>query len=276
MTPVLTVAKREFAAFFQTPVGYVITAIFAAITGFGFVMNFFMYAQISQAPSTHGYSTMPDFEEYVLSPYLVFCGLMIMFLSPLITMWLIAGERHKGTIELLLTYPLRDRDIIFGKFLAAMGIVGVLLLVIAVHLGIIFAFVDIEVTVLAFGLLAVLLMGATFVSLGLFISSLTRNPTTSGTITFGLCLLFFIISSVGDKLPEGNPAPENLNAGLRSVVGQIYTIARTFIQELAVDAHAEEMAQGIFQPQDIAYYLLITSFFLFLTFRALESRNWRA
>jgi len=276
MTKTWAVCKREFASFFYTPIGYVVVGVVAAISGLAFAISFLTYAKISQDPASYAYSTVPDFEETLLSPFLVFCGMVIMFLSPLITMRLLAEEKHRGTIELLLTYPLRDRDIIFGKYCAALGMIGVMMGVIGVHLITVAYFVDIEMPVLIFGLLTVFLMGAALISLGLFVSAVTRNQITSGSITFALNLIFYIMGNLGDDLPAENPVPEAWPLFLRGSVGLLYRVFRAFVLEMPLDVHAKEMAQGIFQPKDVAYYLLFSAFFLFLTFRALESRTWRA
>lgn len=275
MTNTWAVCKREFASFFLTPIGYVVIGLVALIAGLAFTLSLNFFATVSQAPADYTYSTVPDFEETLLSPYLVFCGSLIMFLSPLITMRLLAEERHRGTIELLLTHPLRDREIIFGKYLAALGMVGAMLAVFSVHLGIVFYFVDIELSVLAFGLFAVVLMGAAVMSLGLFISAISRNQITSGTLTFGICLLLYIFGSIGEKMPTANPAPETWPGALRDAAGLVYNVFRQLVLEMPLDTHAREMALGILQPKDIAYYVLFSAFFLFLTFRALESRQWR-
>lgn len=276
MTNIWAVCKREFKAFFLTPVGYVVLGVVALIAGLAFTSQFLEYARVSQDPATYGYATVPDFEEFLLSPFLLFCGTLIMFLSPLLTMRLLAEERHKGTIELLLTHPLRDRDIIFGKFLAALGMILVLLLVVVVDVGVIAYFVDVEPAVLVFGLLTVFLMGASFISLGLFISALARHQITSGALTFGASLLLFILGTYGEKMKKENPAPAEWPEMLRNAVGAAREVLRQLLMEVRLDAHAREMAQGILQPQDILYYVLFCAFFLFLTFRALESRHWRS
>ena len=270
------VCRREFKSYFLTPVGYVVVGMIALISGLAFTVSFMTYAKVSQSPADYAYATVPDFEETFLSPYLVFCGILIMFLSPLITMRLLAEEKHRGTIELLLTHPLRDREVIFGKYLAAMGMVLVMMLVIGVDLSIVNHFISIEPAVLAFGLLTVFLMGAAFISLGLFVSSVTRNQITSGTITFGIFLVLYILGSLGEDLPAKNPAPEIWAHAVRAPIGVIYSVFRGLVLEMPLDAHAKDMALGIVQPVDIGYYVLFTAFFLFLTFRALESRNWRS
>ncbi len=269
------VCKREFKSYFLTPVGYVVVGMVAVVSGLAFTLTFFMFAQITQSPSQYGYPSVPDFEETLLSPFLVFCGVLIMFLTPLITMRLLAEERHRGTIELLLTYPLRDREIIFGKYFAAMGMVLVMMLVLSVHLAVVSYFVAVEPAVLVFGVITVFLMSAAFISLGMFVSSVTRNQITSGVVTFGLTLVLYVIGNVGADLPAQGPVPAAWPELAQAPLQFLYGIFRALMAELALDAHAKDMAQGIFQPKDIAYYLLFSAFFIFLTFRALESRHWR-
>lgn len=276
MRNILAVARREFASFFVTPVGYVAVGLYAILSGVGFSLQFLMYSTTSQAPTQHGYTTVPDFEEWMLSPFLVYCGLLVMFLAPLITMRLVADERHRGTIELLFTFPLRDRDIVFGKFFAAVGMVLVMMLPVAVDLIIVGAMTEIEPAVLVLGMLAAVLLGVSFISLGLFVSAIAQNQVTAGFITFGASMLIYVLGSIGDKLPKINPVPQTWPEGLRDLGGNLYLFLRTLIKELAIDEHAEQMSQGIFNPQDPIYYVLFSAFFVFLTFRALESRNWRA
>lgn len=270
------VCKREFKAYFLTPIGYVVVGMVALLAGLSFSISFITHADITQNPTAYAYSVVPDFEETFLSPYLVFCGMLIMFLTPLITMRLLAEERNRGTIEFLLTQPLRDREIIFGKYLAALGLLGVMMLCVGVNLTIMGYFVDnVEPPVLVFGLLTVFLMGAACISLGLFVSSVTRTQIMSGTITFGVTLILFILGGLGEDLPEQSPVPAHWPEALQSGIGFFYGVIRGLVLELPIDAHAREMALGVVQPVDIAYYVLFSAFFLFLTFRALESRNWR-
>lgn len=270
------VCKREFAAYFTSPIGYVVVGVFALISGLGFTASFLFFAKITESPAMYAYSGIPDFEETFLSQFLVFCAMLIMFIGPLVTMRLLAEEKNRGTIELLLTYPLRDREIVFGKYLAALGMVVLMLAVVSVYLVIIRLHVAVEPVVLGFGLFAVFLAAAAFFSMGLFISALTSNQITAGTLTFGLWFLMWILGKLGADLPVANPAPAGWSEGLRAAAGFAYALLRGVIVELPLDAHAGSMAQGVLQPRDVAYYVLVTAFFLFLTFRALESRKWRA
>ena len=276
MRNVWAVCKREFASYFITPVGYVVVGMFALITGIGFSASFLFYAKVSMNPSAYAYANVPDFEETLLGPFLVFCGLLVMFIGPLITMRLLAEERNRGTMELLLTHPLRDREIIFGKYLAALGMLLVMMAVLIVDLVIMRAYVAVEPAVLIFGLFSVFLMGAAFLSLGLFVSAMSANQVTAGTLTFGLSMVLYVLGSLAGDMPKKNPAPDAWGENLRKTVGTAYAFIRNLLQQLAFDGHAKEMTQGVLRPEDIAYYVLIAAFFLFLTFRALESRKWRA
>jgi ABC-2 type transport system permease protein len=276
MRNVWAVCKREFVSYFITPVGYVVVGMFAAVTGLGFAASFLFYAKISMNPSAYAYSNVPDFEETLLGPFLVFCGLLVMFIGPLVTMRLLAEERNRGTMELLLTHPLRDREIIFGKYFASLGMLLVMMAVVGVDLIIMAFYVNVEPAVLIFGLCTVFMMGAAFLSLGLFVSAMSSNQVTAGTLTFGFSLVLYVIGTLAGDLPKKNPAPEAWAEGFRNAIGSLYDFFRALVQQLAFDAHAKEMTQGVLRPEDIAYYLLVTAFFLFLTFRALESRKWRA
>ena len=110
---------------------------------------------------------------------------------------------------------------------------------------------------------------------GMFISAVSRNQITAGTLTFGLLLILYIVGSLSPDLPQALPVPESWPAMASEAVNGLYGGARAFMVELKIDAHASEMSQGILQPKDIAYYMLMSAFFIFLTFRALESRHWR-
>lgn len=270
------VAKREFFSYFTTPIGYIVVGTFALITGLAFANSLLDFAHISQSPAELGYESIPDFEEFALSPFLVFCGQMILFIGPLITMRLLAEERNRGTLELLMTYPLRDGEIVAGKYFAALGMLVVLMAVVGVHMEIVGSLTEVEPAVLGFGLVTVFLMGAAFMSMGLFVSAVTRNQITAATVTFALWFASWILGRTGVQLPEAIETPERWPEWAAGAVTAVYGFFRSAVLELPLDAHAEDMAQGIVQPKDIAYYLLFSAFFLFLTFRALEARRWKA
>ena len=202
------VCKREFVSYFITPVGYVVAGVFALISGIGFAASFIGYARATQSPSAYGYTGVPDFEETLLSPFLVFCGLLIMFIGPLVTMRLLAEEKNRGTAELLLTHPLRNREIVFGKYGAALGMLLVMMAVVSIQMAVVWYFVPhVEPAVLGFGVITVFLMGAAFLSMGLFVSSITRNQVTAGTATFGLWFVSYVLGSLSRDPPCRRTGP---------------------------------------------------------------------
>jgi len=276
MSRAWAICKRELRAYFTTPVGYIILGSYALISGLGFTASFLFYALMSESPSTYGYAAVPDIEETFLSPYIVYCGLILMFIGPLITMRLLAEERNQGTVELLFTQPLRDRDIVFGKYLAGVIMVLAMVATLTVYVVLMYSYTAVEVSVLLLGLLAVFLMGAAFVSLGLFISALCSSQVTAATLTFAAFFVIFIVGYFGDELPEQSPIPATWPAPAQQAAASVYSGFRTFIVGLPIETHARDMAEGIFEPQDLLYYVLFVVFFLFLTFRALEARHWKA
>ena len=274
MRNAIAIARREFAAYFLTPVGYVTVGIFAVLAAYGFQNRFFEYMRISQAPSDYGLTAVPDFEEYFLNPFLLYCGVLVMFLTPLITMRLFAEERHRGTIEQLYTLPVRDWEMVAGKYCAAMGMVLTLMIVIAVDLAVVAAYTTMEPLILGAGLVSVLLMGVAFIALGLFISALTRSQMTAATLTFGILLGIFFVSDLVGELPEANEA--GATSDISRAAFAAYNVGRDAISKLAADAHVKDLALGVVKPQDVAFYLLFAAVFLFLTLRALEARFWRS
>ncbi len=276
MSRAWAICKRELRAFFTTPIGYIVLGMYALVAGLGFTASFLFYAKITVSPSTYEYAAVPDFEETFLSPYMSYCGLVFMFIVPLLTMRLFAEERNQGTIELLFTHPLRDRDIVFGKFLAGLLLVLAMVALLIVEVTLIYRYTQVEATVLALGMVSVLLMGASYLSVGLFISSLCKNQITAAVMTFGVFFLLFIVGYFAGELPEKNDAIAAWPEQYRLIANGLYGLFRGIAMSLPVEAHAREMAEGVLRPTDLIYYVLFCVFFLFLTFRALEARRWRA
>lgn len=276
MSRAWAICKRELRAFFTTPIGYIVLGMYALVAGLGFTASFLFFAKISQSPSTYDYAAIPDFEETFLSPYLSYCGLVFMFIVPLLTMRLFAEERNQGTIELLFTHPLRDRDIVFGKYLAGLLLVLAMVLLLIVEVTLVYRYTQVEAAVLALGMVSVLLMGAAYLSVGLFVSALCKNQITAAVMTFGVFFLLFILGYFAGELPEKNEALQTWPENYRLIAAGLYGLFRGIAMSLPVEAHARELAEGILRPTDLVYYPLFCVFFLFLTFRALEARRWRA
>jgi ABC-2 type transport system permease protein len=169
-------------------------------------------------------------------------------------MRLFAEEQRSGTIELLLTSPVRDYEIILGKWLAAMLLFACMLAVSMLNLSVLFVLSTPDWRALAVGYLGLLLMGGTFFALGSFISTLTKYQIVAGALTFGLFLMLWVLDWV--------------NAYSTSTVGKL-------CQYLAIAPHFEQFSKGVIELKDTVYYLSAIALGLFLSKRSLESLRWR-
>jgi len=165
-----------------------------------------------------------------------------------------AEEKRSGTIELLLTSPVTDVEIIMGKFLGAMLLYAAMLAVTVLHMAILFIFGDPEWKPIATGYLGLLLMGGCFLSLGLFISSLTKNQIVAAMATFGVFLMLWVINWIS------------------TFVGPT---TQTVLQYLSLTEHFDDFAKGIIDTKHVIYYLSFMAFGLFLTAKSVDSERWR-
>jgi ABC-2 type transport system permease protein len=247
--------KKEMRLYFTSPIAWVILTIFTLITGYFFYSIFAYYTLASmQSMMNPMMAREMNVTDNVLRPLFSNISVILLLLMPLLTMRLFAEERRSGTIELLLTYPVRDGAVLLGKYLAALAMYGVMLAVTLVYPGLVLYFARVEWGVLATGYLGLLLMGATFLAVGLFASSLTENQIVASIITFGVLLIFWVIGWSSDY------------AG--GMWGRI-------LSHISLLEHFDSFAKGVLDTKDILYYLNFTIVALFLTLRSLEARRWK-
>src|SRR6478736_5373098 len=197
MRNILAIAHKELRSYFASPIAYIVIGFFALLYGFFFVaiLRYFV-GQSMQAGLMGGAQSM-SVNQQLIRPLLQNVTVVVLFLLPMVTMRTYAEEKRSGTIELLLTSPITDFQIIMGKFLGAMALYGVMLLVSLIHIGVLFAFGNPEWKPVITFYLGLLLLGGCFISLGLFISSLTKNQIVAGMVTFAVFLLLWIVTWVG-------------------------------------------------------------------------------
>ena len=162
-------------------------------------------------------------------------------------------EKRSGTIELLLTSPLTDFQIIMGKFLGALALYAVMLAVSLIHIIILFRYGTPEWKPIATAYLGLLLIGGCFISLGLFISSLTKNQIVAGTVTFAVFLLLWIVSWIGSIIPG----------------------AEKLTSYLSIVDHFDDFTKGVIDTSHLIYYASFITLGLFLTAKSVESERWR-
>ena len=246
--------KKELRLYFTSPVAYVLLTIFLFITGLFFWSIFAYFNQASmQAAMNPQQGRELNATDSVLRPLFDNMRVILLFLIPLVTMRLFAEERRSGTIELLLTYPVRDGAVLLGKYLAALTLYGVMIGGMLAYPALLAYFTRVEWGPLLTGYLGLLLMGGMFVAVGLFASSLTENQIVAAIVTFGILLSFWIVGWTADFAGGG------LGAVLR---------------HLSIIEHNDTFAKGVLDTKDIIYYLDFTLLALFLASRSLESRRW--
>jgi ABC-2 type transport system permease protein len=173
---------------------------------------------------------------------------------PMVTMRTYSEEKRSGTIELLLTSPLSDFQIIMGKFLGAMALYGVMLLVTMIHVALLFVYGRPEWKPIVTAYIGLALLGGCFISLGLLISSLTRNQIVAGMVTFAVFLLLWIITWIGSF---SGPTVDQLT------------------QYLSIIDHLDDFSKGVIDTKHLIYYVSFITFGLFLTAKSVDSERWR-
>ena len=250
MSNVLAIARREISAYFASPIAYVVIGFFALMFGF-FFYSLLLYFD-RQSLQAAGQAV--NVNEQFLRPVFLNATVIFLFVLPLVTMRTYSEEKRSGTIELLLTAPLTDLQIILGKFLGAMGLYAAMLAITLVHVGLLFMFGNPEWRPVVTTYLGLLLMGGCFISVGLLISSLTKNQIVAGMITFGVFLMLWVINWIASFM--GPTTQQVLNY-------------------LSITDHLDDFTKGIIDTKHLVYYVSFITFGLFLTARSVDTERWR-
>ena len=255
MSNVLAIAHKELRSYFVSPIAYVVVGFFAILFGYFYVASLSILLRVSmQAGMFGGGPQSININEFMVRPLLSNTAIVLLFFLPFLTARAYSEEKRSGTIELLLTSPLSDLQIIFGKFLGAFTLFILMLSVTAIHMGILFWYGEPELWPMLSGYLGLVLMGASFISLGLLVSSATRNQIVAGVITFALLLLFWVLSWMADS---AGPTTQGV------------------LSYLSILEHFDDFSKGVIDTKHVAYYLSFIAFGLFLTAKSVESERWR-
>jgi ABC-2 type transport system permease protein len=236
MSPALVISRREIRTYFNSPVAYIVVPVFVIITGYLFFTQLFLE---KQAEMRGFFNIMP---------------LLFMFMIPAITMRLLADEKSSGTLELLITMPVRDSEVVVGKFLAAMA-----LLCTAIGLTLVFALtvkslgpLDRGPTI--GGYLGLVLMGGAYVSIGVMASALTRNSIVSFIVAFAISFALYLLGRLTQFLPQA---------------------LQKLVAYLSIDGHFENIGRGVIDTRDVIYYFSVMVVCLLIATLSLESRRWK-
>jgi len=257
MRNVMEIFKREIKFYFSTPIAYVVIVIFTAVFGFMFYRNMTYYSELSyQLMQNPYYGTRIDLIMGIFSPVFNSNAIILLMVIPPISMRLFAEEKKSGTIELLFTYPLKDFQILFGKWLASASIVLLMLVLTLPAPFLVFGFAKSkEWGPVLSGYLGLYLMGLSFLSIGILISALSENQIVAVIISYGALLGFWFLGWAVDP-----------NSG---------RLIADVLSEMSIIRHLSNFIKGVIDTKDAAYYILLIFTSMFLTLRALESKRWR-
>lgn len=255
MRNILAIADKELRSYFASPIAYIMIGLFSLLFGVFFYLYLVAFVQQSEQMMQFGGGGAPNINQMMIGGLFQNTAVIILFMMPMITMRTYSEEKRSGTIELLLTSPLTDLEIIVGKFIGAMGLYVAMLLVTMIYIGILFIYGNPEWRPIAAGYIGLLLMGGSFISLGLFISSVTKNQIVAGFLTFGTFLLLWVIGWFGDN--SGSP------------------LTQSIVKGLSITEHFSDFARGIVDSYHVVYYLSFITFGLFLTAKSVDMERWR-
>jgi ABC-2 type transport system permease protein len=256
MRNILAVAGKELRAYFHSPIAYLVMATYALVCGYFWwlYVGQFVLMSFRMMMSGGGGPTM-NLNETVIRFLLEGAILVVLLLLiPLITMRLYAEEKRSGTMELLLTSPLTDLDIILGKFLGALALYTVLVLITFFYIGILFLYGNPAAKPLIANALGLFLFGGALLALGMWFSTFTRNQIIAAVIAFVVFLLLYIMDAVTE-----------FSSGTLG----------NFLGNLGLRAHYENFAKGVIDLPDVVFYLSIIMIGLFLTARSMEALKGR-
>lgn len=235
MERTLTIAKREFRSYFNSPAAYIVICLFLLLLGFFFWNPFFLINRASVR-------SMFDLMSVLLLPT-----------APAMTMGLLSEEKRTGTIEVLLTMPVRDSEVIIGKFLGALGLLAVLLSLTLAYPISVGTLGNLDWGPVLTGYLALLLEGAAMLAIGVLASSWTSNQLIAFFTAGILCFALWILSRFLPFLPQS---------------------AASALEWLSFDYHFQNMVRGVVDSRNVIYFLSVIGLSLAMAFRSLESRRW--
>jgi ABC-2 type transport system permease protein len=252
---------KEWRHYFGSPIAWVALFVWTLLFGIFFYFSFSFFLEqsmrIAQQGMEYGGGMKISLNEYLIRPLFHNLAVVALFLAPMLTMRLFAEEKRLGTIELLATSPVTDLQVVLGKFLAACALYGLMILAGLVNVALIWTYATStpEWRPVLTGALGLFLLGACFLAMGTFVSTLTRNQIVAGILSFCLFLGMWTLGWADD--PTAGPVMKA-------------------VAYLGVTTHLEDLVKGVVDLKDVVFYLSVITFGLFLAHQSVESQRWRA
>jgi ABC-2 type transport system permease protein len=257
MRNILAVAGKELRAYFHSPIAYLVLAIYSVLCGFFFYsLTATFVVESFRMQMSEGGAPPLSLNEMIIRP--LFAGILTiilaLFLMPLISMRLYAEEKRTGTIELLLTSPLTDLEIILGKFFGAFALYLVMVLMTFLYIGLLFVYGNPEAKPLIANAIGFILFGAALLALGMWLSTLTKNQIIAAVVSAAVFLLLYVLDWT--------------SAYSSSAVGKVMSY-------LSMPTHFDNFTKGVIDSGDLVYYLSVIVLGIFLTARSVEALKGR-
>lgn len=246
---ILHIALRELRSLFLSPLAWIILGVIQAIMAWKFLGFIDLFFELQ--PELIKIKNAPGVTDLVIAPLFEFSKILLLIICPLITMRLLSEEKQSGSLKLLLSSPVSMTEIVLGKYLGALTFFVIIILLIGLMPLSLFSSTDLDMGKIASGMLGQFLSIAAFISLGLFMSSLSNQPVNAAAGTFGLLILFFIINIAGNATTGGD----------------------NFFNYLSITHHSIQMLRGIVNTADVAYFVLFSTGFILLSIRQLDSQR---
>ena len=244
---ILTIAARELRSLFLSPLAWSILAVTLFILAYLFLSQ--IEAYINLQPRLAALEGAPGVADIVVAPLFADAAIVLLLITPLVTMRVLSEERRSGTISLLFSAPLSMTEIVIGKYLGVLSFFLILLALLALMPLSLLAGSELDMSKLAAGMLGLVLVVAAFTAIGVYMSALTEQPTVAAVTTFGLLLLLWIIDWAGNSQMDESNA----------------------LAYLSMLRHYEPLLKGLFSSADVAYYLLVILLFTGFTIRRMDA-----
>src|SRR5207253_9297 len=259
MRNILAIVERELRAYFSSPIAYVVLTIFVFLSGIFFrsiLAQVMQMALVSQMQAQQLGPRPMDMPGMISRGFLSTMSVILLFIMPMLTMGLFSEEKKRGTIELLLTAPLTDLQVVLGKFFAGAAFFMILLFTLWIPTGILYLYSSPASGPILTAYLGLFLYGLALVAIGLFISTLTENQIIAAVLSFGTIMVLWLVDVVAQQA-EAPASKEML----------IY---------LSILSHLDDFMNGVLSSSHIIFYLSLMLLALFLTYRSIDSLRWRA
>ncbi len=258
MRNILAIVERELRAYFISPIAYVVLTIFVFLSGLFFRSILAQVLQMGLMSQLQAQQLGPramDMPGMITRGFLSTMSVILLFVMPMLTMGLFAEEKKRGTIELLLTAPLTDLQVVLGKFFAGVTFFLILLLTTWIPTGMLYLYSTPASGPIFTAYLGLLLYGLALIAIGLFISTLTENQIIAAVLSFGTIMVLWLVDVLANNADS--------------------TSGKAVLTYLSILSHLDDFMKGVLSTSHIIFYMSLMLVALFLTYRSIDSLRWR-